>query len=162
METDRLPPVKPRSKLATVCDALNAAGARYVLIGGQAVIIWGQVRTTRDIDVLIEATPENAERVLEGLADIGFILVRDLDAKEVASRPFTIIGDLWRVDLLTIAWSVRYPAARVDATVFAIEGVDIPVASIPHLIESKRTGRLQDAADIEVLEQIQERRRADG
>jgi hypothetical protein len=129
-----------------------------VLIGGQAVIIWGQVRTTRDIDVLIEATPENAERVLEGLADIGFILVRDLDAKEVASRPFTIIGDLWRVDLLTIAWSVRYPAARADATVFAIEGVEIPVASISHLIESKRTGRLQDAADIEVLEQIRERR----
>jgi hypothetical protein len=158
VEADGLSPVKPRSKLATVCGALNAAGARYVLIGGQAVILWGQVRTTRDIDVLIEATPENAERVLGGLADIGFILVRDLDAKDVASRPFTIIGDLWRVDLLTIAWSVRYPAARADATVFAIEGVDIPVASIPHLIESKRTGRLQDAADIEVLEQIQERR----
>lgn len=158
METDRLPPVKPPSKLATVCGALNAAGAHYVLIGAQAGIVWGHVRNTRDIDVLIEATPENAERVLEGLADIGFILVRDLDAKDVASRPFTIIGDLWRVDLLTIAWSVRYPAARADATVFTIEGVDIPVASIPHLIASKRTGRLQDAADIEVLEQIRERR----
>jgi len=158
VEADGLSLVKPRSKLATVCGALNVAGARYVLIGGQAVILWGQVRATRDIDVLIEATPQNAERVLEGLAEIGFILVRDLAPKDVASRPFTIVGDLWRVDLLTIAWSVRYPAARADATVFTIEGVDIPVASIPHLIASKRTGRLQDAADIEVLEQIRERR----
>ena len=158
MEADGLSLVKPRSKLATVCGALNVAGARYVLVGGQAVILWGQVRATRDIDVLIEATPQNAERVLEGLAEIGFILVRDLAPKDVASRPFTIVGDLWRVDLLTIAWSVRYPAARADATVFTIEGVDIPVASIPHLIASKRTGRLQDAADIEVLEQIRERR----
>jgi len=158
VEADGLSLVRPRSKLATVCGALNAAGARYVLIGGQAVILWGQVRATRDIDVLIEATPQNAERVLEGLAEIGFILVRDLDPKDVASRPFTIVGNLWRVDLLTIAWSVRYPAARADATVFTIEGVDIPVASIPHLIASKRTGRLQDAADIEVLEQIRERR----
>jgi len=158
VEADGLSLVKPRSKLATVCGALNVAGARYVLVGGQAVILWGQVRATRDIDVLIEATPQNAERVLEGLAEIGFILVRDLAPKDVASRPFTIVGDLWRVDLLTIAWSVRYPAARADATVFTIEGVDIPVASIPHLIASKRTGRLQDAADIEVLEQIRERR----
>ena len=158
MEADGLSLVKPRSKLATVCGALNVAGARYVLVGGQAVILWGQVRATRDIDVLIEATPQNAERVLEGLAEIGFILVRNLAPKDVASRPFTIVGDLWRVDLLTIAWSVRYPAARADATVFTIEGVDIPVASIPHLIASKRTGRLQDAADIEVLEQIRERR----
>jgi len=158
VEADGLSLVKPRSKLATVCGALNVAGARYVLIGGQAVILWGQVRATRDIDVLIEATPQNAERVLEGLAEIGFILVRNLAPKDVASRPFTIVGDLWRVDLLTIAWSVRYPAARADATVFTIEGVDIPVASIPHLIASKRTGRLQDAADIEVLEQIRERR----
>jgi hypothetical protein len=141
-----------------VCGALNAAGARYVLIGGQAVILWGQVRATRDIDVLIEATPENAERVLAALADLGFILVRDLDPEDVASRPFTVIGDLWRVDVLTVAFSVRYPQAAADAMVFTVEGVEIPTASIPHLIASKRTGRLQDAADIEVLEQIRERR----
>jgi len=158
VEADGLPPVTPRSKLATVCGALNAAGARYVLVGGHAVILWGQVRATRDIDVLIEATEENAGRALDALADIGFILVRDLDPKEVASRPYTIIGDLWRVDLLTIAFSVRFAQAVADATVFTIEGVEIPTASIPHLIASKRTGRLQDAADIEVLEQIQARR----
>lgn len=46
----------------------------------------------------------------------------------------------------------------VDA-VFEVEGVQIPTASIDHLIESKRTGRLQDAADIEVLEEIKRLRR---
>lgn len=40
------------------------------------------------------------------------------------------------------------------AVAFELEGVKIPTASIEHLIESKRTGRLQDAADIEVLEEI--------
>ena len=158
MEANGSSAVKPHSRLATVCGALNAAGARYVLVGGQAVILWGQVRATRDIDVLIEATPENAERVLEALADLGFALVRDLDPKEVASRPFTIIGDLWRVDLLTVAVSVRYPHAAAGAAVFTVEGVEIPTASLADLIASKRTGRLQDAADIEVLEQIRERR----
>ncbi len=37
---------------------------------------------------------------------------------------------------------------------FTVETVKIPTASIDHLIASKRTGRLQDAADIEVLEEI--------
>jgi len=54
---------------------------------------------------------------------------------------------------------VHYPEARRDATVFTVEGVEIPTASIDHLIESKRTGRLQDAADIEVLEEIKRLRR---
>jgi hypothetical protein len=58
------------------------------------------------------------------------------------------------VDVLTVAWSVHYPEAARDATVFTVEGVEVPAASIDHLIASKRTGRLQDAADIEVLEEI--------
>jgi hypothetical protein len=75
-------------------------------------------------------------------------------AEEVASRAVTIVGDTPNVDILTIAWSVRYAEARRDAVVFDVEGVRIPTASIEHLIASKRTGRLQDAADIEVLEEI--------
>jgi hypothetical protein len=55
---------------------------------------------------------------------------------------------------LTIAWAVRYQEARGAAMVFEVEGVKIPTASIDHLIASKRTGRLQHAADIEVLEEI--------
>ena len=53
-----------------------------------------------------------------------------------------------------MAWSVHYPEAISRATTFALEGVEIPTASIDDLIASKRTGRLQDAADIEVLEEI--------
>jgi hypothetical protein len=62
------------------------------------------------------------------------------------------------VDILTRAWNVRWETARTNATTFSVEGVAIPVASIEDLIESKRTGRLQDAADIEVLEAIRELR----
>lgn len=147
--------MNPTSRLARVCDALNEAGARYVIVGAEAINLWGVTRGTRDVDVLIDATPENAKRVLDGLADMGFILVRDLDEAEVARKPVTVIGDLYRVDLFTVAWAVRYPEAQAEATVFTVEGVAIPTASIRHLIASKRTGRLQDAADIEMLEEIE-------
>ena len=45
--------------VARICQALNAEGARYVLIGGFAVIAHGGVRTTKDIDLLIDPRPEN-------------------------------------------------------------------------------------------------------
>jgi hypothetical protein len=143
------------TQLATVCHALNRERARYVLVGARAMQLWGTTRATRDIDILIEPSEPNAERVLRALSGLGFGLARESLAEEVAKRFVTIIGDSPRVDILTLAWSVRYAAARKDAQVFEVEGVKIPAASIAHLIESKRTGRLQDAADIEVLEEIQ-------
>jgi len=143
-----------QTELARVCDRLNREGAKYVLIGARAMQLWGTTRATRDVDVLIEATPENAGRVLRALGELGLGLAREWLAEDVASHFVTIIGDDPRVDLFTLAWSVRYPEARAAATLFQVEGVEIPTASIEHLIASKRTGRLQDAADIEVLEEI--------
>lgn len=119
-----------------------------------AMQLWGTTRATRDIDILIEATQENAERVLVGLLRSGFGLAKEWLASTVVAKPVTIIGDSPRVDILTVAWSVHYPEAISRATTFGLEGVDIPTASIDDLITSKRTGRLQDAADIEVLEEI--------
>lgn len=143
-----------QTRLADVCSRLNKHGANYVLVGAGALQLWGHARATRDIDILIEKTVENAGRVLLALGEVGFGLAREWPAEEIAAKPVTIIGDSPRVDILTVAWSVHYPEARQDATVFTVEGVDIPAASIDHLIASKRTGRLQDAADIEVLEEI--------
>jgi len=42
--------------------ALNSEGVAYVVIGGMAVLSYIPYRTTRDLDVLIEPTPENAAR----------------------------------------------------------------------------------------------------
>lgn len=52
------------------------------------------------------------------------------------------------------AWNVQWADAHRNAATFEVEGITVPTASIEDLIESKRTGRLQDAADIEVLEEI--------
>jgi len=144
----------PTTSLADTCARLNDHGARYVLVGGFAVQLWGAARATRDIDILIEPTAENASRVLEALSGPGGWLARTLVAKEVASKPVTVVGDIPRVDIMTVAWQLSYAEAAGAACVFEVEGVRIPTASIEHLIKSKRTGRLQDAADIEVLEEI--------
>jgi predicted nucleotidyltransferase len=140
--------------LAEVCWRLNEAGARYVLVGARALQLWGSARATRDIDILIEPTEANASRVLDALGNLGFGFAREWSAREVASKFVTIIGDSPRVDILTLAWSVRYREAVREAEQFELEGVRIPTASLDHLIASKRTNRPQDQADIVVLEAI--------
>jgi hypothetical protein len=145
--------------LAHVCDRLNAHDAEYVLFGARALQLWGSARATRDVDILIPKDVDNARRVLAALSELGVGLASEWLAEEVVSKPITIIGDTPRVDLMTVAWSVHYAEAASAAVEFDVEGVKIPVASIDHLIASKRTGRLQDAADIEVLQEIKRIRR---
>ena len=142
------------TRLARVCSRLNAEDARYLVVGAMAMQLWGTTRATRDVDILIEPTVENAERVLRALSTLGFGLASEHLAEEVARRPVTMIGDMPNVDILTRAWNVLWRDAAPRATTFAVEGVAIPTASVDDLIESKRTGRLQDLADIEVLEEI--------
>ncbi len=144
----------PETRVARVCDALNRHGARYVVFGATALQLWGSARATRDIDILIEPTVQNARRVLAALAELGLGLAKEWLAEELAQKPVTVLGDAPRVDILTVAWTVPYAEASLSATLFKVEGVEIPTASIDHLIASKRTGRLQDAADIETLEEI--------
>lgn len=150
-----------QSRLAEVCALLNEREARYVLFGAMAMQLWGTTRATRDVDILIDATRENAERVLAALGEIGFGVARDVTPEEVLASHVTMIGDLPNVDVFTLVWSVRYPEAAAQATVFEVEGVRIPTASLDHLIASKRTDRAQDLADIEMLEAIR-RLRAQG
>lgn len=145
--------------MAEVCDRLNAHQAKYVVVGATALQLWGSTRATRDVDVLIPKDLENTKRVLAALGELGFGFAREWLAEEIVTKPVTVIGDVPRVDLMTVAWSVPYEEAARDATEFEVEGVKIPAASIDHLIASKRTGRLQDAADIEVLQEIKRLRR---
>lgn len=142
------------TRIAEVCSRLNAEHARYVVVGATAMQLWGTTRATRDIDILIDPTEENATRVLNALAQLGFGIAADFLPRDVISRAVTMIGDIPNVDILTRAWNVRWHEARANARSFEVEGVQIPTASLEDLIASKRTGRLQDAADIEVLEEI--------
>jgi hypothetical protein len=125
-----------------------------VIVGGFALALHGAIRATKDIDVLIEPTLENARRALEALRGLTYGVARELDPAEVITRPITIVGDDPRVDLLTIAWSVRYADAAPSLLRLRVEDVEIPVADLETLIRSKQTGRLQDRADVETLEQL--------
>jgi len=146
--------VTPRTIAAHVCEALNRSRAKYLVIGGVACILHGYQRATDDVDILIERTEANAERVLAGLARVGYGLASEGAAAEILKRPVTLIGDDPAVDVFTVAWKVKYEQAAPRSSVVDVDGIAVPLIALDDLIETKRTGRLQDAADIEVLEEI--------
>lgn len=150
---------KSQSRITRVCGALNRAQANYLVIGGVACILHGYARATEDIDILIERTEANARRVLETLARVGYGVARAWAPTELLKKPITVIGDDPRVDIFTVAWKVKYEQAAARAVSAVVDGVRIPLIGLDDLIETKRTGRLQDAADLEVLEEIRRRGR---
>jgi len=147
------------TRLAWVCRELNKTGSKYFVIGGAACALHGHVRATRDIDILIEATLDNAKCVLAALEGVGWGFAKEWLAEEIVARPITLIGDDPRVDIFTVAWSVRYGPALPRSSVVDVEGVPVPLIGIDDLIASKRTGRPLDTLDIEVLEEIKRLRR---
>lgn len=142
------------TRVAQVCRLLNEEAAHYVVVGATAMQLWGTTRATRDIDILIEPTIENAQRVLTALARLPFGIAAEHTPAEIVSRGVTMIGDTPNVDVLTRAWNLEWAVAERDLSVFSVEGISVPTVSIQHLIESKRTGRLQDLADIQLLEEL--------
>jgi hypothetical protein len=134
-----------------VCGLLNQHRARYLVAGGVAANLHGSVRATKDVDLLIPRDVPNAERVLAALSELTWGIARELDASDVVRKPFTIVGDDPRVDLLTAAATVTFDAAWSRRRVRRIEGVRIPYLSLDDLIRSKQTGRASDEADLEVL-----------
>jgi len=138
--------------LLTLCKALNAEGVRYVLIGGFAVILHGFVRATKDIDLLIDPSSENVQRLKRAMAvlpDNAIALIAD---DEVERYQVVRIADEIVVDLLKAACGVDYArAAEGGIEIKTVDGVPIAIGRKELLIETKQTVRPSDAADVQFL-----------
>jgi predicted nucleotidyltransferase len=154
-EEDREYSRQPRPEdLTKICGALNREAARYILIGGFAIIARGLERPTKDIDLLIESSIDNLERVKRALAVLPDNAVREIRADEIERYDVIRVADEVVVDLMTKACGVTWSDATRDAEILELDGVEIPIASIATLIRTKQTVRPHDAADCRFLEHL--------
>ena len=144
--------------LLRVCSLLNAAGARYLVIGGHAVILHGSVRTTEDVDILIEATEENSGKVITALSQMEDGAARELTPRDLLDNVVVKIADEVEVDVSTHAWKISYGDAIGSALEVVIDGVRIPYLGLDALIASKETYREQDRIDLMRLRDLRERK----
>jgi len=142
---------------ADFLDALNSESAAYVVIGGMAVMFYIPYRTTRDIDVLIEPTPENAVRVRRAVARWGSF-EPEFAADEFIAGDILSFGGLLRVEVHSHVpgvtwdqvWEHRFPATFQD--------VPTSFASLDDLIAMKAsTGRKEkDLPDLRRLRKLRD------
>ena len=137
-----------------ICRALNGAGARYLLIGGFAVMAHGAGRFTKDIDLLVDDDPVNVSRVKQALAVLADNAAADVADDDVQRHVVVRVADEVVVDLMGRACGLSYAEASRDAETIEREGVAIPVPSPATLIQMKNTPRPQDAIDRAFLEGV--------
>jgi hypothetical protein len=129
---------------------------RFLVVGGYAVIRHTEPRFTKDLDLWIEATAENADRCFRALAAFGAPLAG------LGPLDFTQQGYIYqmgvppfRVDVLMSLSGLEFAEAWQRRDVQDIDGLSIPFLSRMDLIESKlRAGRPQDLLDVERLRQF--------
>lgn len=150
-DTDQYP-------LLRVCSLLNAAGAKYPVIGGRAVILHGLVRTTEDVDILIEESEDNFRRVIAGLSRMEGGYAAELTPQDFIDNVVVTIGDEVHVDVSTRAWKITYAEAIATALETIIDSVKIPYLGWETLMASKQTYREKDQMDLLQLRQLKERK----
>jgi hypothetical protein len=141
--------------LVRVCSLLNSTGAKYLVVGGQAIILHGIIRTTEDVDILMESSLENGSRVLAALSQLADGSAKELSPQDLLDNVVVKIADEVEVDVSTQAWKVDYAMAEPSALATEVEGVRIPYLNLPMLMASKETYREQDRLDLLRLRQLQ-------
>ena len=137
---------------------LVRAEVKFMIVGGVAVALNGFVRTTEDIDILIEASAENVTRLLDELGNFGEGHARELRPADFSDTEGAIrIIEDFPLDVFTIMRSKRY-ADLVGATKSArIDDVHVRYLNPEALIALKSDSqREQDRIDVSALRSLQE------
>jgi hypothetical protein len=148
--------------LLRVCHLLNEAGAKYLIAGAHACILHGLVRTTEDVDILIEPSESNCRRVIDGLSELEDHAAAELTPKDLIENVVVKVADEVEVDVSTQAWKVSYSDAIGQAREVVIEDVRVPFLGLDTLIASKETYREKDSWDRARLLELKRRQLEDG
>ena len=139
--------------LIKLCKSLNNANVQYVVIGGFAVAHHGFLRTTGDIDLLIDSSPENVEKIRKALVYLPDKAVLEVKPTDVQSYTVVRVADEIVIDLLEKACGVTYHQIREDLDPAMIQGVKIPFIGLRSLVLTKQSLRPQDVQDRAFLEE---------
>ena len=144
--------------LATVVALLERAGVPYMVTGSLASSYHGEPRATRDLDVVIDPSPDALERLVESLGDARFYVDRDVAHEALADRSqFNAIGpDAAKVDFVirrdrpfsTEEFGRRQPADLLGTPAFVATAEDVILAKLEWARATGSERQLDDVAGI--------------
>ena len=141
------------NRLKDVFASFERHDVHYVVIGGIAAILHGVPRATFDLDILIEPTPQNAQRLLQALLDAGLGTAALTNAQELLANEITVFTDRVRIDVQTSTPGLQFADAWRRRETMTFEGQKFFVACKDDLVASKKaSGRVVDMEDVRLLE----------
>ncbi len=150
MNTIRLP-----TDFKELLKLFNSHEVKYLVVGGYAVGYHGYPRATGDIDIWVECTGTNADKVIAALREFGFDvpqLNKELLLKE--NRVIRMGTPPLRIEILTSISGVVFQECYAEAVAAEADKVNVPFICLKHLlINKKAAGRLKDLTDVEQLGQ---------
>lgn len=132
---------------------LNEQKVEYIIVGGHAVIYYGYVRYTGDLDVWINNSNENANKMMNVIEEFGFGSI-GLTKKDFMEKDSIIqLGyEPDRIDIITSVEGLNFGDCYPRAIETEYDGEKIKLLSLEDLkINKKAAGRLQDLTDLEKL-----------
>ena len=154
----------------SVLQALAAAGVRFVVVGGVAVILHGVPRTTADLDIVADLDRENLLGLVEVLLGLGFRPRAPVDARRLAEpeerrrwseekglKAFSFHRADRPLDAVDVLLDSPVPyeqLARGSVTIQA-DSLHLRIAAVEDLVAMKlAAGRAQDFADADALRRL--------
>jgi hypothetical protein len=146
------------SDLIDLLRALNAEGAKFLIVGGYAFAVHGKLRATKDADIFIGTDPENAQRVWNALRAFGAPL-EELQVQDLTvPKTFFIMGRAPnQIDIITTIDGVTFDHAWDNRVAATYGGIEVSYIGKADLIANKEAaGRPQDRVDVEYLRNSRE------
>ena len=141
------------NRLKEVFASFQKHEVRYIVIGSIASVLYGVPRATFDLDILIDATPENTQRLLDALLEAGMGSASLTNVNEILSNEITIFKDRVRIDVQTSTPGLSFQDAWAHRNTLEYHSQQFYVASREDLIASKKAaGRAVDLDDVRLLE----------
>jgi hypothetical protein len=116
--------------IEAIVRALNAAGVKYLIVGGLAVNAHGYMRFTQDVDLVIQLVPENTTRGLEALLAAGWQLAIPVTPKDFAD---STTRERWRAEKGMIVLKLWSEAARRSISSFTSPLISRRSSSVPSI-----------------------------
>lgn len=141
------------NRLQDVFKLFQKHEVKYLVIGGVASVLYGVPCATFDLDILIEATTENAERLLAAFVEAGLGTATITNARDIVAHEITVFDDRVRIDVQTSTPGISFQDAWSRRKTLSYQGQDFFILSKEDLINAKRaSGREIDLEDIRLLE----------
>ena len=140
-------------RLQDVFECLRKHNVKYLVIGGIAAVLYGVPRATFDLDILIDATPDNAQNLLIAFQEAGLGTALLTTADELLATEVMVFKDRARHDVQTSTPGIEFKEAWKNKNTVQYQNTDLNVVSRSDLIASKiAAGRKVDLEDVELLQ----------